>query len=323
MIASRPSHASGAFVSTLLALGMIAGCSSQAAPAASPTATPSPSARPSPSPTPRPTPAPTPVPLDQGLLNRRLTVMVIGNDSNPDRASRGMFVRTDSIMVVSVNTTHTRISMVSLPRDTVDIPLGNGGVWRDKVNGIQTTLGVQAMKRAMAATLGVPIDYYVEVNMPDFGGIVSAVGGVDVVNPYPLYDPPLDLSLPAGRVHLDGNGAARYVRTRDQDSDFARAGRQQQVLLALVAKLVNPKTKSDLVALLSSLHSLRTDLPLAKLRTLREIAVRSGRAKVTRVVLAPPQFSFFAGIEPNSPRGWIIIPNIAAIQAYVRSVMTG
>ena len=92
-------------------------------------ATPSPSPTPtlSPSPTASPTPAPTPRPSP--LLSQRITILVLGNDSNPSRLRRGMGKLTDSIIVLSVNAKHTKVSMISFPRDMVDIPTGTGGIW--------------------------------------------------------------------------------------------------------------------------------------------------------------------------------------------------
>jgi len=114
-------------------------------------------------------PSPTPVPLDLALLHRRVTLLVLGTDAEPGRTSRN----TDSILVVSVDAAHRRVPMISLPRDMVDVPLGNGQIWGSKINAIAYYLGEAAMQRAMAATLRQPIDYYLEVNMPDFARLAA------------------------------------------------------------------------------------------------------------------------------------------------------
>jgi LCP family protein required for cell wall assembly len=320
----RPPSA-GRLSMLLLAIILVLGaCSADptptptASPTPTPTASPTPTQTPTASPTPRP--SPTPTPLDEELLGRRLTVLIAGIDSNPDRASRDLPINTDAMIVVSVNAEHDRIAVVSLPRDTVDIPLAGGGVWPRKINSLYAVHGIEALRGALEKTYGVPIDYYLTLNMSDFGALVNAVGGVDIEVPYAIYDRTVYLNVKAGVHHFNGNAALSYVRTRHQDGDFARQGRQQQVMMAIFRKLVDPDTKLNLPALLRSFASLRTDLPLAEMATLREIGKRSADAKVTRQVLGPA-YARFMGIEPNSRRGWIIIPNVAKMRAYVRSVM--
>ena len=249
-------------------------------------------------------------------------MLIAGIDSNPDRASRDMPINTDAMIVASVNAKHDRIAMVSLPRDTVDIPLAGGGVWPRKINSLYAVHGIEALRGALQKTYGVPIDYYLTLNMADFGALVDAVGGVDIDVPYALYDRTVRLNLKAGVHHFNGNAALSYVRTRHQDGDFARAGRQQQVMMAIFHKLIDPHTKLDVGRLLRSFGSLKTDLPLDELATLRAIGERSAKAKVTRRVLGPG-YARFMGIEPNSARGWIIIPDVAKMRSYVRSVMGG
>ncbi len=249
-----------------------------------------------------------------------MTVLIAGIDSNPDRVARNMPINSDAMIVASVDPGHDRIAMVSLPRDTVDIPLATGGVWSRKINSLMAAQGIEALQGALETAYGVPIDYYVVLNMSDFGAVVDAVGGVDIDVPYALYDAMLGINLHPGVHHFTGNAALSYVRTRHQDGDFARQGRQQQVLMAIFRKLVDPTLEVDVPRLLRSLKSLSTSLPLDKLATLREIAKRTADAKVTRQVLGP-SYARFMGIEPNSRRGWIIIPNVVQMRAYVRSVM--
>lgn len=294
------------------------------APVLTPSFTPAPLITSSPSPaptsTPKPKPKPKPPSLDRKLLARRITVLVAGIDSNPVRKRRNMPVNTDAMIVVSVNRQHNRIAMVSLPRDTVDIPLKGGGVWPRKINSLYAARGINALQGALSRTYGVRIDYHLALNMSDFGHLVNAVGGVTIKVPYALHDATVHLDLSAGRHHFNGSDALRYARTRHYDSDFRRQARQQQVLMAVFHKLVKRHVKLDFRHLVRTLDSLKTDLPLRELPTLLEIGRRSADARVSREVLGPG-YARFMGIEPNSGRGWVIIPDVARMRAYVRSVM--
>jgi len=290
------------------------GAPTTAAATATPTA--SPTLSPTPSPSPTPTPAPTPNPF----AARRLTVLVLGTDSNAIRLRRSGRL-TDSIIVLSVNAAHTKVSMISFPRDIVDIPLGNGLLWRSKINGISYYRGEPAMKKAISATIKQPIDYYIEVNMPDFGALVNAIGGVDIRVPKAIYDPSVGLSIRAGLHHMNGNLALTYARSRHTTSDWDRAARQQLLLAAIIRKLVDPRTRVDFPALLRSLKSLKTDMPLTSFVGLVQVARAAAAAKIVGKVLSPPQFSFFSGIEAGTGRGYIEEPNLKAIRAYAAKVM--
>jgi LCP family protein required for cell wall assembly len=291
-----------------------------------PAASPSPSASASPSPTPTseptatPQPTPTPHPFDQAMLNHRYTVLIIGEDSDRRREARNKTTRTDTMMVVSVSPRQRHIAMISVPRDTVDIPLANGLTYTGKVNGIAWQYGYEGLLGAMEKLLGVDIDAYVKVDMDNFVQLVDAIGGVRVKNTEYLNDGHLNLALGPGTYRLDGATALKYVRSRYTTSDYARAARQQQVLLAMVRKFLNPKIDWDLDQVLPMLDSLKTDVDLADLPTLMEIGRRAREADVKTMVLTPPRFSLGYG-DQGDGRGWLIIPNLAEIRAYANAVM--
>jgi LCP family protein required for cell wall assembly len=287
----------------------------------SPTPSSSPTLEPSPSLSPTPEPTPIPIPIDEELLGSRFTVLVLGEDSSATRRSQGTVItNTDTVMVVSVSADQSSVAALSIPRDTVDIPLADGRIYRGKVNGIAYDLGLEVARGAVATLLGIEIDAYLKLDMDDFEWMVDAVGGVDVQVASRLYDPRIGVDLQPGPAHLDGPQALGYVRTR-RDSDYARAARQQEVMLELVRRWVAPGTGVARIGLISRLGSLRTDIRLAQLPTLLEIGRRSVDATVTRLVLEPPRFSHFVGIEPNSVRGWVMIPDVQAMRAVAAELM--
>jgi LCP family protein required for cell wall assembly len=264
-------------------------------------------------PTPSPTPALSPTAtLNEALLGNRLTVLVIGLDSSESRRSQGMGANTDSIILASVSADQSEVTLISLPRDTVEIPMPDGTTWPSKVNAIYDQLGVDALVDAAATLFDVAIDGYVQVDMDDLVDLVDAVDVVEVNPSDALDDPIVDLHLEPGRQTLDGPTALAYVRTR-VDTDYGRAARQQEVLLDLVARLVSPEPDVDVAALLDGLNSFETDLPLDELPTLLEIARRAQSATVTRQVLQPTEFITFEG-DAGDGRGYILIPDVEAIR---------
>ncbi|MGZ6372825.1 MAG: LCP family protein [Candidatus Limnocylindria bacterium] len=296
---------------------LLAGCAS-ATPSPSPSL--APTAQPMPTPSPTPEPTATPIPIDQAMLARRFTVLVAGADTSESRRASGVEDwNTDALMVISVSADKSQITILSLPRDTVDLPMADGSIYHRKVNGIAQRLGMPVLRDTMATLLGVPIDRYIRMDMDDFAWMVDAVGGIDVDVKTRIADYGIHLFLQPGPAHFDGAQALAFSRTR-ADDDYGRAARQQQVMVALARRWLDPSLGA-LVGSLGMLGSLQTDIQPDELPTLLEIGRRSATAEVNGTVLKPPRFSLFVGFEPNSTRGWVMIPNLPEIRAYAGSLL--
>ena len=96
--------------------------------------------------------------------------------------------------------------------------------------------------------LGVPIDYYVQVNIRGFIALVDYLGGVEFYVPCDMdYDDPFqDLSIhfKEGRQHLDGQEMMEVARFRKNNdgsgySDVGRTQTQQKLLVALAKKVLS------------------------------------------------------------------------------------
>jgi len=290
-------------------------------PEPTPTATPSPTPRPTPVPTPTPEPTPTPVPINPALLDRRITVLFAGSDSTPDRVANGYGPLTDAMVVASISADHSQLTMVALPRDATDIPLGNGAIWHLKANAIRFSYGMDGLAASLQSTYGVPIDYWIELNMPDFPGLVDALGGLWIDVPYAINDSEIGFSIEPGWQRINGATALSYARSRYTDSDYARAGRQMQLIAALAHRISLLDEEFDLGAMLALLTTLQTNAPLTDLPTLLSVVGDAADANVSATVLSPPRFALYAGIEPGTSRGWVMIANVAEMRAYVRAVM--
>jgi LCP family protein required for cell wall assembly len=286
---------------------LLAACSAEASPTPAATSTAP------------PTSADASASLDAELMERRWTVLYVGTDHNAARESRGEPVNTDALMLVSLSADQSDLTLVSLPRDTVDVPLDEGGeVSGEKINALYREQGIDALVGAMEALFGVPIDGYVVVDMDDFTALVEAAGGVEVAPEEPLRDPIVDLNLDAGPQQIDATTAQAYVRTR-VDQDYGRMARQQEVLVSMVARLLDTDGDRDLRALLDGLESLETDLPLDELPTLAELARRATDAGVTNLIIGPPLITFEG--DRGDGRGYVLEPDVEAIREEVRSLI--
>jgi LCP family protein required for cell wall assembly len=181
--------------------------------------------------------------------DERINILMMGIDRRPGEA---FISRTDSMMVISVNPAKDSVSILSIPRDLyVQIP----GQGQERIN---TALvygsrngdylnGAALAMETVAYNLNIPVDHFIMVDFGAFTRIVDILGGIDVEVPYDINDPEYPdmnygydpLYIPAGLHHFDGTLALKYARTRHADSDFQRAARQQQVLMAVRRKALS------------------------------------------------------------------------------------
>lgn len=262
-------------------------------------------------PTPRPTEPPAPptlLPEVAGLdaiagSDGRFTVLLLGSD-----ARRGLTgERTDAIMVASIDPGTGKVAMASLPRDTVNVPIAPGQVFEapNRVNallqswelrGVRRGEALRRMVHSMSYAFGIEIDGYVVIGFRGLERLIDRIGGVEIDLDRPLRDPTMHvgkggLDLPAGTSRLDGRLALAFARTRHSDSDYQRAGRQQQ-LIAATAKRVLELGPDAIPALASfALSQVETDIPLEALPQLLELAERARLNGVKGTVLGPSRFA--------------------------------
>jgi LCP family protein required for cell wall assembly len=188
--------------------------------------------------------------LQRGSGLTRTNVLVLGLDRRPEQ---GFVVRSDTIVLTTVDPAGPRVAMLSIPRDLyIDIPghgpsrINTAHFWgeNDVAGG-----GPALAKQAILENFGVPVDHYVRLDFNGFRAIVDAVGGIEidveepvVDNAYPTDDyGTIRIEIPAGRQHMDGETALRYARSRHGSSDFERGQRQQQILVALAQRMLVPE----------------------------------------------------------------------------------
>lgn len=253
------------------------------------------------------------------MLARRWTVLFVGTDHDAARELAGEPVNADSLMLVSLSADQSALTLVNLPRDTVDVPLPDGGIYESKINELYRDQGIEALQGAMEALFEVPIDAHVVLDMDDVEALVEAAGGVDVNPPDPLADPIVDLDLDAGPQELDAFTALGYVRTR-VDEDYGRMRRQQEVIVSLVERLTDPDAGIDLRPLLDGLESLETNLPLDQLESLVELGRRAGDADVTNLIIEPPLITFEG--DRDDGRGYVLEADFEAIRAEVQALIS-
>ncbi len=239
-------------------------------------------------------------------VSRRISILVTGIDSSSIRHHS----LTDTLIVVSVDPDTGKVAMVSFPRDISRFKMSNGKVFTAKINSLMVEAdkdpvkypdgGMPTLTRELGFLLGVPIQYYASVDLEGFARLIDAVGGVTVDNPRAINDPSyggwtdgrIGFYLSAGKHKLNGATALAYARSRlgAGDSDFTRARRQQQLLVALRDRLTDATLLPKLPSIIDAVsRTIRTNFPQERLNEMLTISqsVDDDEA-IKRIVLGPP-----------------------------------
>ena len=222
----------------------------------------------------------------------RLNILLLGirgvNDPNGG-------LLTDTIMIMSVKPRMGEVTLISIPRDLyVEMPNHN---YKNKINeayalgmrdGKDWKEGLKYSKQVVADITGLDIHYAASVDFKAFKEIIDTLGGITITLDKPFSETNQFaegiIELPAGRQIIDGNTALLFVRARFSSSDFDRARRQQQVLLAIKEKAFSLGVLSNPLKIISILNSIgnhvRTD---AELWEIQELAVMSKRLDTSNV----------------------------------------
>ena len=151
----------------------------------------------------------------------------------------------DTNILVSFDQPNKKISLVSLPRDTL---LHHDWV-SNKLNYAYAKGGTELLQEEIENLLGIPVDFYVTVNLKGFISLVNQIGGVDFEVPVDMdYDDPyqnLHIHYSKGLQHLNGQQAMEVVRWRKNNdgtgyatADIGRIDTQQAFLKVVAQQLL-------------------------------------------------------------------------------------
>jgi len=263
---------------------------------------------------------PSPIPWDGA---NRVTILVMGLDYR-DWEGEGPS-RTDSMMLVTMDPVSRTAGMLSIPRDLwVNIP----GFGYGKINtayylgelydlaGGGPGLAIQTVQDL----IGIDINYYCQIDFAAFENFINEIGGIDVNVPYELTVDPIGphntVTLPQGIQHLDGPTALAYARNRETiGSDFDRADRQQQVVLAIFDQITSlgalPKLIANSPTIYNNLRSgIHTNLNLKETISLVWTVAQLPRENIKKGIIGPNEVTISV-----SPDGMdILIPDMDAVR---------
>lgn len=267
----------------------------------------------------------------------RLNVLLLGGDSGSGR-SKADGIRTDTVIVASIDTATGDTTLFSLPRNAAKMPFPAGSKlaefypygFYDGFDGNNQEYALNAMYRNVPAehpgavgetdhegadvlkvsvgeALGLKLDYYALVDLDGFEEMVDALGGITVnINKHVPVGGNTDRGIlpdrwlePGENVHLKGSDALWFARGRYGGDDFQRMGRQRCVVDAVIRQ-ANPQTVLTRYEAIAraSKDIVQTDIPQEMLPALLELALRAKDGK-TRSVLFVSGEKGFVSADPD------------------------
>lgn len=197
-----------------------------------------------------------------------VSVLAMGTDVGAlNRGNKGG--NTDSIELFTINPKTKRITMTSIPRDTLVRVNTDDGADYVKINAAYSIGGPKQTVKQVSELLDVPIDYYAVINMGVLKKVVNSLGGVEVDNPFAFtYE---GHHFKKGKQHLNGDQALKYSRMRydDPNNDYGRQKRQQQILSSVIAKFKKSGSISSANKIMDAVgDGVKTNIPIDDIATL-------------------------------------------------------
>ena len=198
-------------------------------------------------------------------------ILLYGVDNDAGGSDTNMLMRFDAV--------NKTVDVVSLPRDTL---MSNG----HKLNSSYNNGGTEALRSNIEDMLGVPVDFYVSVDLKGFIALIDQIDGVDFDVPEDMdYDDPyqdLHIHFKKGLQHLNGQQAMEVVRFRHNNDntgyggqqDLGRIGTQQAFLKTVAQKLMKLENVPAMAE--TFLKYVKTDLTLGNLMWLANQALSMG-----------------------------------------------
>ena len=258
-----------------------------------------------------PPPAPL-LPKRSGQVN----IVLLGSDQ---RQERGGF-RTDTIILLTLNPKEGTASLTSFPRDLyVYIP----GWTMQRINTAFSRGGFSTLVSTFEYNFGVRPDFFVLISFWSFVQIIDDFGGIDVQVGSPLTDHRSghgEYSVPAGLVHMDGETALWYVRSRYTSSDFERTRRQQEVVRAMFNRVISLDAIKHAPDLYNSYrHSVTTNMGLLDITSMLPLAAKlAGNYQISNFYISRKEVNSW--VTPAGAQ--VLLPNREAVLEIMRQVIS-
>lgn len=256
--------------------------------------------------------------ITEGLDPDWLNILLLGSDARGDTK----FLRTDTMIVLSINSKTNEAKMTSIMRD-IYVELPEYG--KQRLNAACVYGGPELTMKTINEYFHLNLQQYVLVNMKCLVEIVDALGGIrldvskaesaavrrlsqeDAVSPNG--ERKFAVSVPAGeQVLLNGKQVLAYSRIRKSDSDYARTERQRKVLLTIAKRLQEESLFSLASIVTNMLQYVVTNLGFQEIMSIAGVCMKLDLSSVSEFRI-PADDTFESGMYGTT---WLIKPDFEA-----------
>ena len=198
-----------------------------------------------------------------------LNILLLGVDHEEHNEG---FIRSNTMMLVSINQRTRMITLLSFLRDSYTYLNIEERQMFHRLNSAYAMGGAEGVREAIQRLYKIRVDNYVAICMRSFPRLIDALGGVRVdvtqaeANFINRTAPSMQWSFPQGeQVLLNGRQALVFTRIRRLDSDMARTNRQQLVVQSLIRSARGASVRQLYSALDAALPFVYTDFTRGEL----------------------------------------------------------
>src|SRR5580698_3775228 len=202
-----------------------------------------------------------------------MNILVYGSDSRAGLTPHEQYIlrtghdqsnNTDTIMVLHISPGRHRVTVMSIPRDTM-VPMyecnsgpGYAGQQANpnadvQINSLLQIGGPTCLWKTVEQATGIRIDHFIGIGLLGFVKVVNDLGGVNVCVPFNVNDTVSGLNLKSGEQHITGVQALAFWRTRENlgdGSDLQRIQRDQFMSAQVVKGVLHSGLLSNPIRLL-------------------------------------------------------------------------
>lgn len=281
------------------------------------------------------------------IRNNRTNFLILGREgpSTSSGSSRTGTDLTDTMILVSVHQNGDTV-LISIPRD-LWVPSLKAKINTAYYYGEQHQPGSGGMILAKAAVeeiIDQPVHYVVVIDFSGFEKMIDLLGGVDIEverlfvdHKFPLpgkENDPCDacryetIQFSAGRLHMDGQTALKFVRSRqaegDEGTDFARSRRQEKLLIAIKSKLLSRPVMTNFKLLWTLYQQILaatvTDITPQIYPSLAKLVWRAVKRPVRTAALTEPDWVYHPLVSAAQDWQWVLLPS-ADLTAHIENLL--
>ncbi len=260
---------------------------------------------------------------DKTVYDSSYNVLILGTDE-------GLYSRTDSINLVTVNADKQKMVITNVPRDTYT-PIACKDNKRDKINHANSYGGVNCAIDSLEQLLDTKIDFYIIMNFDAFINVINSLGTITTT--VPDYNKGKEWCVKGdsrakkvcfskfGEQKVTAEQALAITRSRDLSSDLVRGQMQTTIMSDTLKEIIKIRDIEQFTKIVSSLgKDVKTNISpkQSSLMALNYYFFNRKNKEIERYQIEGEN-TYFSG-EYVKPKRWYFIPNVELLNLHKKLI---